>query len=211
MASNQERVREAILHKRVENPDMSHGDIAKSLKIAKSTVTKVLKNFQQRLTLKRKVGSGGNHDSRFVAERKKVIKEFKKKPNISVRDVAKKVKMSPSFVQKVKKSAGLKSFKVGVAPNRNDSQNKSAKSRSRKLYDTMLKEYDCIILDDETYCKADFKQIPGLQFYTSLQRGNVADRFKQKKKSRSSQKNTSYGRQYVDAVSEATSSSRLAL
>lgn len=53
-----------------------------------------------------------------------MVSAFEKTPNISFRDVAEKVKMSPSFVQKVTISASIKSFTVGVASNRDIKQNK---------------------------------------------------------------------------------------
>lgn len=110
-----------------------------------------------------------------------VVTALKKNPALSVRDVAKKMQVSSSFVQKVRKAKGLRSFKVNPAPNRNDKQNKVAKTRARKLYDKVIKNFDCIIMDDETYVKADFKQIPGRQFYTAKKIGEVDNKYKEKK------------------------------
>ncbi|XP_017478044.1 PREDICTED: uncharacterized protein LOC108367860 isoform X3 [Rhagoletis zephyria] len=36
-------------------------------------------------------------------------------------------------------------------------------------------------MDDESYVKADFKQIRGREFHTANKRGNVADKYKNKK------------------------------
>ena len=64
-------------------------------------------------------------------------------------------------------------------PNRNDKQNSTAKSRARKLYDNLLTKHNgCILMDDETYVKMDFKQIPGQCYYASKIRGNVSDKYK---------------------------------
>ena len=35
-------------------------------------------------------------------------------------------------------------------------------------------------MDDETYIKCDFKQLPGPKFYTSIVRGRVSNKFKHK-------------------------------
>ena len=89
--------------------------------------------------------------------------------------------MSPSFVQKVRKKAGIRSFRVNAAPHRTDKQHDVAKTRARKLYDNFLHNYNCVIMDDETYVKADFKQIRGREFYSATKRGDVAEKFKNKK------------------------------
>lgn len=188
MESKEQQVREKILHKSVQNPSMSHHDISKSLGIPRSTVSSVLKRFRDTLTVDRKPGSGGKRNDNFKLQRNAVLRMIKRNPNLSIRDVAKKVKMSYSFVQKVKKAAGYKSFKIIKTPNRNEKQETSAKSRARKLYERMLTKFDCVVMDDETNVKADFKQLPGLEFYTALQRGKVDDYFKAKKLSKFAKK-----------------------
>lgn len=181
MSLTQRDVRELIVRKYQENPSFSHNDIAKSLKIAKSTVTSALKKYNETLSIDKKKGSGRKKG--FVSQKKSksVIAALNRNPGLSVRDVAKKVNMSSSYVQKVRRQAGLHSFKVNAAPNRNDKQNKTAKTRARKLYDKVIRNFNCIVMDDETYVKADFKQIPGQQFYTAKKRGLVPEKFKEKK------------------------------
>ena len=56
MSSRKEIIRELVVRKKLENSDLSHKAIAKDLNIAKSTVTLVLKNFDERLSTERKVG-----------------------------------------------------------------------------------------------------------------------------------------------------------
>lgn len=181
MSLSKEATRKLIVRKKQENPHMSHNDIGKSLNISKSSVTLVLKNYNERLSTERKVGSGRNKGFISKKKAKDVVRMFQKNPGLSIRDVAKKVKMSPGYVQKVRKAEGLQSYKVPLVPNRNDKQNTSAKTRSRKLYDNIVHNYDCIIMDDETYVKADFNQIPGQLYYTAKSKGNVSPKFRQKK------------------------------
>ena len=49
----------------------------------------------------------------------------------------------------------------------------------RKLYDEFLRGKNrCVIMDDETYVIADFKQLPGRSFYKAFHRFGVARQFK---------------------------------
>lgn len=188
MASTELERRKLILNEHLKNIKISHRQLAKQLQFPYSTVNSVLNKFYERLTVDREPGSGKNSKPLDVLKEKKVIKLYKTNPKISSRDVAKKVKMSQSYVQKVKKRAGLRSFKAQVGPDRNSQQNISVKTRSRRLYDVMLTKFDCVVMDDETYCKADFKQIAGQEFYTSISRQNVPEKFKKKFRSKFAKK-----------------------
>src|SRR5215207_9985614 len=182
MSSKEEALRNEIVSEHLLNPNLSCRKLAKKLKAAKSTVSSVLKRFDERLTTARKPGSGKNRCPVSKTKDKKVIEAFTRNPNPSVREVAKKVKMSASYVQKVKTRSQLKTFKVQIAPNRRDKQNESAKTRSRKLYEQILSKHKCVIMDDETYVLADYKQLPGQEFYTTLDKASIPDKFKKKKK-----------------------------
>ena len=96
--------------------------------------------------------------------------------------------MAPSTVHRAEKRAGLLTYKKVVTTNRDDKQNTSAKARSRKLYTTMLTKFDCVVQDDETYVRADFKQLPRQGFYTATGRGKVTDIFKHIKLSKFAKK-----------------------
>lgn len=184
MESKEIEVRKKILNIFNENPKMSQSKIAKTLGIAKSTVQNVLFNFRKTLTVERKSGSGrkaGPVDKKLA---KKIVDTFKRNPSLSNSDVADKCSVSKSYVQKIKKNAGLKSYKVTTTPNRDEKQEISAKSRCRKLYDQLLTKYDCIVMDDETYVKADFKQLPGEEFYVAKSCNGVADKYKTRKLSK---------------------------
>ena len=39
----------------------------------------------------------------------------------------------------------------------------------------MLTKFDYVVQDEKIYVKADFKQLPGQEFYTATGRGKVAD------------------------------------
>lgn len=78
------------------------------------------------------------------------------------------------------KRNNFKCFKVCKAPNRNEKQNSTAKSRARRLYENHLHgKKCCLILDDETYVKKAFKQMPGARYYVSKVRNKVPRKFRQ--------------------------------
>jgi transposase len=200
MTSKQEEQRVKILLAQQENPTFSHAKLAKLLDVAKSTVTNVLKVFGERLSTARKPGSGSNRNRDMAATTKKVAAKYKRNPNLSIRDAAGKLNVSHTTVQRAKKRAGLSTFKKVKVANRDYKQNMSAKQRSRKLYLNLLTKFDCVVMDDETYVKADFKQLPGQEFYTASGKGMLAEIFKTIKLSKFPKKNTSSGRPYAHVV-----------
>lgn len=171
--------REKILHKFNENPKASGRSIAKKLKMPKSTVADVLKRFKETLTIGR-----APHPSRKCGPKnkelaKKVTRSFKANPALSDRDRARRYGTSRSFVRRLRSDKGYKSYRMIKKPNRTDKQNSTAKSRARKLYDEVLKKFEgCILMDDETYVKCDYKQLPAHRFYTGNVRGGVPSKFK---------------------------------
>lgn len=97
----------------------------------------------------------------------KIVKLFASNRELSVRDVAKKVGTSIGMVQRAKKRNNLKTLKKQKQPKRSQKQKASVKTRVRKLYDSILsKKHSCVIMDDETYVKLDYKSLPGPQYYT---------------------------------------------
>lgn len=109
----------------------------------------------------------------------KVVRYCRKKPNATEREMAQKFGVSHSWIHKVLKRNGLRSFHVQKTANRNDQQAQRAKTRARKLYDEFLRSQKrCVVMDDETYVVADFKQLPGRSFYKALHRFGVSRAFK---------------------------------
>lgn len=39
----------------------------------------------------------------------------------------------------------------------------------------IIMKFDCMVMNDETYVKTDFKQLSGQEFYMATKRGNVAE------------------------------------
>ena len=118
----EEKQRINILPAHGENRNYSHAKLAKWLNVVKSTVTNVIKVFGERLLTARKAGSGGNRKAEATTTTKRVARCFEWNPNLSVRDVAKKLRVAPSTVHRAKKRAGLSIYKKVVTLNRNDKQ-----------------------------------------------------------------------------------------
>ena len=89
MASKEEQVRKAIVCGRNENPDLSVRKDANKLGFAASTVQNGLKSFDTRLTTARKAKSGAKTDLRNHQN-----EILQKRPDLPVRTVARKTKMS---------------------------------------------------------------------------------------------------------------------
>lgn len=188
MSSNQEIVREKILCTYQQNPDASHRWIAKKLGFPNSTVSRVIRTFKERLSARRKEGSGRKSGPMDKKMARKVVQQFKNRPNMSIRDVAKKCNVSVGFVQKTMKRAGLHVYKVQKAPNRNEKQNMTAKTRARKLYTKLLTKSCCLVMDDETYVKADFRQLPGQEYFVAKSKFDVPEDVRKKKVSKFAKK-----------------------
>ena len=152
------------------------------------SMSSVIKSFKKTQTTQRRAGSGSKAKTASPVNARKVRDYFKRNPNLSIRDVAKKVNSSIWFVQQTMKRSGLYVFKVRKAPNRTDKQNTVAKSCVRKLYREWLVQPKCIVMDDETYIKADTKQIPGQEFFVCKTRLDVPKKFRKKKVDKFSKK-----------------------
>ena len=190
MESKEQERHKIVLRTYLENPDLSHRAIGRKLEIVQSTVSRVLNRYNERLTVDREKKSGQNGSPCSEKDHKRVVQAFKRNPNSSVRDVAKKLQLSKTFVQDAKKREGLHTYKVQKAPNRNERQNTVGKSRARKLYTQMLTKPHCLIMDDETYVKADFRQLPGLLFFTAHHKFDVPEDVRKQKMSKFEEKNT---------------------
>lgn len=179
MSSPQVENRKKILHKYFENPQASIRSIARELNFHHTTVSKVIKRYKETLSVERKPGSGRKKG--FVDKKlaNKILRSLKVHPELSDNDRAKKYHTSRSTVIRIRQANNYKSYRARKYPNRTDKQNITIKKRLRKLYDEILTKHGgCVIMDDETYVKLDFNQLPGQKFYTSLRRGNVPPKYK---------------------------------
>lgn len=171
--------RKLIVHKHLENPSWSASKIAKVLKFPKSTVCLVIKRYKDNLSVDRAQRIYHKSGTRDKELRRKVLRCVKGNPGISIRELAKKCDSNFSTVRNILSREGYKSFCASKHPNRSLKQNSVAKKRARLLYERVLTKFDgCILMDDETYVKMDYKQIPGRKFYLATGRGDVPSRYK---------------------------------
>ena len=176
--TKEEDVREKIMHKYLQNPNNSYNSIAKSLQIHPYTVSRVIQRFSQTKSIKRKSGGGRKEDFKDIKLVRKLVNSFKNNPSLSLRERAKVYGFSHSFVAKVRNKHCFHSFKAQKVPNRSETQQKSARTRCRKLYDNFISKNFCIIEDDKTYIKYDHQQIPGAVYYIAKYRGKADKKFK---------------------------------
>ena len=171
--------RKVIVHKYLENTNVSRRMIAKSLNLPQSTVNRTINRFLDSQSIDRKQGSGGARVSTDKKVLTNIRRSFEQNPGLSDRDRAKRYSKSRSFVQKLRQKLGYRSYRSIKYPNRTDKQQLVAKKRARLLYDKVLTKFNgCILMDDETYVKMDFKQIPGPRFYVAKLRGRVNSKYK---------------------------------
>lgn len=182
--SNQKKVREEIIKKFLNNPQKSFNWLAKDAKVSRNTVSRVIKNFEEDVSINRKQGTGRKNGCRDRNKAKKVVSMLKKNPNLSGRKTAQLADCSESFVRRVKADAGLKTYKVQKVPDRNAQKNCEAKTRAGKLYTNFVKKFECCVMDDETYVLSDFSQLPGQEFYVADARGNVPEKFRTQRRSK---------------------------
>lgn len=179
MSSKQFETRKMILYKYQENPTLKPYKLAKQLKLPSSTVYKVINRFKRTLSIERKAGSGRKKGFADKNLEKLIVRSLKQHPELSDNDRALKYKTSRCTVLRIRRNHNFKSYRAQKAPNRPLKQQKDVKLRAQKLYDEILTTNDgCLMMDDETYVKMDYKQLPGQKFYTAIKRGNVASKYK---------------------------------
>lgn len=157
--------RKTIVDKWLENKDRPISMIAKDLKMPRRTVDSVIKRYHESLSIDRKPGSGRKSGPSDPILHGKLVKTIRKNRGMSQRDLAQKSGTSKWLIQKTMQREGLKSRKKKKVPRVSEKQNGTIKTRARKLYDFLGKEKQHLIVDDETYLKADFQALPGPQYY----------------------------------------------
>lgn len=159
--------RKSIVHKWCTVSGLSLRKLAKEEGVSVGAVRSAIRKYREQCTFEDAPKSGRKSGPVSPDIDKKIRDAYKRKPATSVRDVAKKLGTSSSNVMRAKERLGLKTYRKQKKPKRNPKQAASVKPRARKLYDSLLcRNSGCIIMDDETYVKLDYKTLPGPQFYT---------------------------------------------
>ena len=96
MASEFE-ARQIILYEYIKNSALSARNIGQNVKLDHSTISSVLNQFKEGLTVARKPGSGDEHGQSDENSARKVLRAFSQNPKVSKRSVAKSVRKSHCF------------------------------------------------------------------------------------------------------------------
>lgn len=149
-----------MLHKNKKNTSRSASLIAKELKLNPRTCKKVIKRFNETLTIKKKPDTGLSLGPKNRILARNVLGSFNTNPGLTIRDRAKKFNTSIFFCLKVGLKSRLKVYKAIERQNRTKKQGSLVKTRARKFHDEVLTKLGgCLKFDDETYVKCDFNQI----------------------------------------------------
>jgi hypothetical protein len=136
----------------------------------RSTIYRIIKRYETEGIEELKRGSGRKA---WVAT-PEVVKKVKRQlvnTNRSVREVGRKVGIHWTTVQKIKERYEIKTNKCPKIPKYTESQRKRVKTNCRKLYRMLGTKV--VVIDDETYCIADPKQIPGPKYYNFRDKSKV--------------------------------------
>ena len=99
--------------------------------------------------------------------------------------------------------------------NRSETQQKSARTRGKKLYDNFISKNFCIIEDDETYIKYDHQHNPGAVYYIANNRGKADKKFKYTKYGKFAKKAliwqaiSNFGKKSAPYISQSTLSGQI--
>ena len=180
MESKQAKVREKILNKYLENTQTSYRNLAKTVNEPETTVRRVIKRFLETKTVSRQPGSGRPSGASNPNLLNKVKGLFKRKPLTSERDAASLCSTSKTTVHRYKKLAGFRSYVAQKTAGRSEADEIIVRRRARKLYVNYLTKLEgCLVMDDETYVKTDFKQLPGKTFYVASGRNAIEKKYRQ--------------------------------
>ena len=138
MESENEKMRKKILSIYLANITISHAELGRMANVSRATARNAVLKFVETGTLKRKAGSGRKVGFKNPKLVRKVVAFWKRRPNFSERDMAKKFNISKTLAHRIKQKEHLFSFKVQKVPNRSYLKNKIAKTRARRLYEQFL-------------------------------------------------------------------------
>lgn len=129
---NKEKIiRETILHNALQNQKWTQAQMA----------TRILERYIEECTQDRETGSGRKKGSVDKIKAAKVKRLWKLRGNISVWDTALRIG----------------TYKVQKVADRTFEKNQEAKIRARKLCEDFVTKFNCCVMENETYVKADLK------------------------------------------------------
>lgn len=155
--------------------------------IRRTTINRILERFEERGNIEYRKSPGRQVRVMTPKVQKKVKRMFKRDPETSERIVADKLELKKTTLHRIKaKKLGIKAYVKESAPKYTEDQKRRAKTNCRKLTENRLlsRSRKVLIMDDETYCPVDPKDVPGRKYYHCTNKTAVPDeiRFRGKDK-----------------------------
>ena len=155
-------------------------------RVARSTTYKILKSVQERNTTERKVGSGRRAEKLTPQKKKRLVKAATNKNDVSQAKLAQKFSVHKSYVQKVLKKEGCKSYKKQKVSEWTEEKDSRQKRCCRKLTRTEMRPSSSVkvVIDDESYFPFGQNEMPGNDRFYTKDKSEVPPnvRYSQKKK-----------------------------
>ena len=169
-------VRKEILHKYQTEKGLSFKKLAQEMNVSVGAIQNTIKRYKEHRTLDDLPGRGRKHGLATPELNRKLCSLYASNPSISVREAAKKLQTSIGTVCKLKRMNNLKPYSERITPKRSPEQHQMALSRSRKLYEEVLSNFDgCIVMDNEIYVKMDYTTCPDPEYYTACKDNPLED------------------------------------
>jgi hypothetical protein len=173
----QKQRRDLVVQHRVTHPALTNYAIAKFFKelgISESTTYSILASFSARGTTERRCGSGRHVEKMPPTRVRTLINSVKTSAITSQNQLARKYGICQSYVCKIIKRDGLRSFKKQRAPVVSEKQVPVQKTRNDRLYRHILSSSvePQIIMDDESYFTFSGGDMPGNDHYYAYERGS---------------------------------------
>lgn len=130
------------------------------------TIQRTLKRWNEERKVNFSLNSGPKRSALSEINLNKIKKQYVNSPSTSVRQIAAKIKVSHTSVQRSKKILNIKTRKKIIAPKYQKDQAERCKINSKKLL--KIAENKIFVLDDETYVPLDPSDCPGNDFYNEI-------------------------------------------
>lgn len=155
-----------------------------SIGVPRSTVYSILRRCEKGEKLERRPGSGRKAEKLTKRKKKSVVNAVCDKVGVSRRQVARKFGVSPSYIQKVCKEAGVKFYKRKSSPEWSQEMERRQRRCLRKMNRTLCRPTDDVqlIIDDESYFPFKHDEMPGNSGYSTLDKENTPPDVKLKQK-----------------------------
>ncbi len=146
--------------------------------IHRTTINRILDRFEDRATIEFGKSSGRRAKVSAPKVLKAVKRTFAGDAEISERNAADKLGLRQPTLHRIKvEKLGIKARVKGTAPKYTEEQKRRAKTNCRKLVDQRIPSGSrkVLIMDDETYCPADPKDVPGRKYYSFTNEAAISD------------------------------------